>query len=64
MNEMVWSKFIALEENKADLARFLSEIIVTKCYDLYQNNISWYATDVRSTSEVKRQGNPEETAPS
>ena len=30
----VWSSFIALEENKADLARFLSEAIMQKGVDL------------------------------
>ena len=27
---LVWSKFISLDENKADLARFLSDVIMTK----------------------------------
>ena len=32
----VWSNLIASDENKADLARFLTEIIVTKGTDLPQ----------------------------
>ena len=64
----VWSNFIACDENKADLARFLTEIIVTKGTDLPQQcelvtggRLSC-ATHARSTrrSEVKLQGNHEE----
>ena len=33
----VWSNFIASDENKADLARFLTEIIVRKGTDLHNN---------------------------
>ena len=64
----VWSNFIASDENKADLARFLTEIIVTKVTDLPQKcelvtegGFSC-ATHARSTrrSEVKLQGNHEE----
>ena len=32
----MWSNFIASDENKADLARFLSKIIVTKGTDIPQ----------------------------
>ena len=34
----VWKKVIALDENKADLGKSLSEIIVTENADLYQDN--------------------------
>ena len=33
----VWSTFIASDENKADLAKFLTEIIVRKGTDLHNN---------------------------
>ena len=64
----VWSNFIASDENKADLARFLTEIIVTKGTDLPQQcelvtgGRFSCATHARSTSrsEVKLQGNHEE----
>ena len=61
----VWSSFIASDENKADLARFLIEIIVTKglpeqCELVTGGGFSC-ATHARSTrSEVKLQGNHEE----
>jgi hypothetical protein len=63
----VWSKFIALDENKAKLSRFLSEIIMTNGTDLpeqcelvAESQLS-DATDARSpSSEVKLQGNHEE----
>ena len=62
----VWSKFIALDENKAKLSRFLSEIIMTNGTDLPEQcelvtgGLS-DATDARSTrSEVKLQGNHKE----
>ena len=64
----VWSNVIASDENKADLARFLTEIIVTKGTDIPQQcelvtggGFSC-ATHARSTrrSEVKFQGNHEE----
>ena len=61
----VWSNFIASDENKADLARFLTEIIMTKGTDLPQQcelvtgGRFSCATHARSTrrSEVKLQGN-------
>ena len=65
----VWSNFIASDENKADLARFLFEIIVTKgtvlpeqCDLVTGGRFSLSYTCERSTrsSEVKRQGNHEE----
>ena len=64
----VWSNCIASDENKADLARFLTEIIVTKGTDLPQQcelvtgGGLYCATHARSTrkSEVKLQGNHEE----
>ena len=64
----VWSNFIASDENKADLVRFLTEIIVTKGTDLPQQcevvtgGGLYCATHARSTrrSEVKLQGNHEE----
>ena len=34
----VWGISIALDKNKADLGKSLSEIIVTENADLYQNN--------------------------
>ena len=64
----VWSNVIASDENKANLARVLTEIIVTKGTDLPQQcevvtggGFSC-VTLARSTrrSEVKRQGNHEE----
>ena len=33
---LVWSNFISLDENKAELARFLSDMIVTKGMALQQ----------------------------
>ena len=64
----VWSNFIASDENTADLARLLTELIVTKCTDLSQQGELvtgggfYCATHARSTrrSEVKLQGNYEE----
>ena len=64
----VWSNFIASDENKADLARFLTEIIATEGTDLAQQcelvtgGRLCCATHARSTrrSEVKLQGNHEE----
>ena len=67
----MWSNFIASDENKADLARFLSEIIVTKgtvlpeqCEEceLVTGGRFSYVTHARSTrrNEVKLQGNHEE----
>ena len=60
----VWSNFIASDENKADLARFLTEIIMTKGTDLPQQcelvtGGRFSDTHARSTrrSEVKLQGN-------
>ena len=64
----VWSNCIVSDENKADLTRFLTEIIVTKGTDLPQQcelvtggGLSC-ATHARSTrrSEVKLQGSHEE----
>ena len=63
-----WSNFIASDENKADLARFVTEIIVRKgtvlpeqCDFVTGSGFS-SATRARSTrrSEVKLQGNHEE----
>ena len=64
----MWSNFIASDQNKADLARFLSEIIVTMDTDIPQQCILvtggrlFCATHARSTrrSEFKLQGNNEE----
>ena len=64
----IWCNFIVSDENKADLARFLTEIIVTKGIALPQQcelvtgGRFSCATHARSTmrSEVKIQGNPEE----
>ena len=64
----VWSNFIASDENKADLARFLTEIIVTKGTDLPQQcelvtgrgfSCATHAGSTRR-SEVKLQGNYKE----
>ena len=60
----VWSNFIASDENKADLARFLTEIIVTKGTDLPQQcelvtggGFSC-ATHARSTESESFQNHP------
>ena len=64
----MWSNFIASNENKADLARFFTEIIVTmgtvlpdQCELVTGGRLS-YAIHARSTrkSEIKLQGNHEE----
>ena len=64
----MWSNFIVSGENKADLARFLSEIIVTngmvlpeQCELVTGGRLSYvtYASSTRR-SEVKLQGNHEE----
>ena len=64
----VWSSFIALEDNKADLARFLSKTVLQKGedllarYELVTGGGFSDATEARSTrrQNVKLHGNHEE----
>ena len=64
----VWSSFTALEENKADLARFLCEAIMQKgvdlstSFELVTGGGFSNATEARSTRSqtVRLQGNHEE----
>ena len=64
----VWSQFIALDENNADLAKFLSEAIMEKGkdlperYEIVTGGGFIDATDARSTmrDNVRHQGNHEE----
>ena len=65
---LVWSNFISLDENKADLARILSDVIITKGmalqqpYELVTGGGFPDATDARSTRRynVMLRGNHEE----
>lgn len=64
----VWSNFIALDENKADLAKFLSEVIIEKGkdlpkrYEIVAGGGFLDATDARSTrrDDIRLHGNHEE----
>ena len=65
---LVWSNFISLDENKADIARLLSDVIMTKGmalqqpYELVTGGGLSDATDARSTrrDNVMPRGNHEE----